>query len=191
MFVDPTSSKVTPPLRRKRRLGRGALSRERGCRRQFESYSKLRAFLGEDPVLCKFGIVTKVRGGKVTHRLIFQEGAYYFATAPGHCQKHTGNACLVSRGMFSTVEVLIQVYTDDPCIVAGGSQVVRNVFLCLFTLAWITLGCAAQQHCGLAQSSPSNLHQIASLTKSSETCSSTFRQRTVISHRDLTPSLVK
>ena len=33
---------------------------ERGWIKQFESYSELCAFLGEDPVLSKFGIITKV-----------------------------------------------------------------------------------------------------------------------------------
>ena len=38
---------------------------QRGWINQFESYCELRAFLDEDPVLSKFGIVTKVKGDKV------------------------------------------------------------------------------------------------------------------------------
>ena len=44
---------------------------KRGCIKQFESYSELRTFLCEDRVFSKFGIVTKIRGGKVEKRLIW------------------------------------------------------------------------------------------------------------------------
>ena len=42
---------------------------ERGWIKQFESYPELRAFLGEEMVLSRFGNVTKIRGGKVKKRL--------------------------------------------------------------------------------------------------------------------------
>ena len=65
----------------------------RGWRKHFESYSELRTCLGEDPVQS----VTKVKGDEVKKRIVFQEGAYYFFTAPGHCQEHTENACRMSK----------------------------------------------------------------------------------------------
>ena len=43
---------------------------ERGWIRQFESYSELRAFLGKDLVLRKFGLITKIKGDTVKNRFI-------------------------------------------------------------------------------------------------------------------------
>ena len=46
----------------------------------------------------------------------------------------------LTQGMFSTDEVLMEVYTDDPCIVVGGWKDARNEYLCLIILAWMVLG---------------------------------------------------
>ena len=48
---------------------------ERGWIKQFESYSELHAFLGEDVTLSKFGIITKVKSGRVKERLILDAKA--------------------------------------------------------------------------------------------------------------------
>ena len=83
---------------------------ERGWLRQFESYSALRAFLGKDRVLRKFGLITKIEGDTVKKRLISDAKASGISAVAskrervilprfsGHCQRHTGHAGPVSRG---------------------------------------------------------------------------------------------
>ena len=83
---------------------------ERGWLRQFESCSELRAFLGKDRVLRKFGLITKIKGDTVKKRLILDAEASGISAVAckrervilprfsGHCQRRTGNAGPVSRG---------------------------------------------------------------------------------------------
>ena len=112
----------------------------RGWLKQFESFSELRLFLGQDPVLCRFGIVSMVKSDIVNKRLIFQESVCYLPRLRDTAENTLENTCLVSRSMFSTCEVLMEFCTNDPGIVVGGSQATKNEFLGLVVLAGMALG---------------------------------------------------
>ena len=141
-------------------------------------------------------------------------GKYYafLRNAQGSRNAPLGWACVaallarLTQGMFSTDEVLMEVLTDDTCIVVGGCKDARNEYLCRIILAWMALGLPLSWRKGLRGAAvPSVGGEFAihsapaclvvkikqDLFEATETLLVRVRQSNVISHRDFSALIGK